>query len=57
MSAAYSFAFSPFFSAASVVSPYGAGHFRLAVSDTRVAMECYPGDATAPARTFILKET
>ena len=35
----------------------GAGHFRLAVSDTRVAMECYPGDATAPARTFILKET
>lgn len=34
----------------------GAGHSRLLVDDRRVAIEYYPGDATAPARTFTLKE-
>lgn len=32
----------------------GAGHFRLNVSDAKVDMEFYPGDALVPARTFPL---
>ena len=32
----------------------GAGHFRLEVSDERVLMLFYPGDATEPGRTFDL---
>ena len=32
----------------------GAGHFRLEVSDDRVLMHFYPGDATEPGRTFDL---
>lgn len=33
----------------------GAGHFRLNVSDERVTMDYFPGDAVVPARTFVLK--
>ena len=33
----------------------GAGHFRLSVSDLRVTMDFFPGDAVVPARTFLLK--
>ena len=32
-----------------------AGHYRLEVSDSRVAVQFFGGDATAPARTFVLR--
>jgi len=34
----------------------GAGHFRLNVTPTKVTMDFFPGDATVPARTFVLKD-
>ena len=33
-----------------------AGHYRLNVSDKKVTMDFYPGDATTPARTFTMWE-
>lgn len=36
---------------------WGAGHFRLNVGESRVTMDYFPGDATTPARTFVMKET
>jgi hypothetical protein len=32
-----------------------AGHYRLEVSDSRVAVQFFGGDATSPSRTFILR--
>ena len=32
-----------------------AGHYRLEVSDSRVAVQFFGGDATVPARTFVLR--
>ena len=34
-----------------------AGHYRLEVSDARVAVQFFSGDATSPARTFVLRQT
>ena len=33
-----------------------AGHYRLEVSDARVAVAFFPGDSASPARTFVLRE-
>ena len=33
-----------------------AGHYRLEVSDARVAVQFFSGDATSPARTFVLRQ-
>ncbi len=33
-----------------------AGHYRLEVSDARVAVQFFSGDATSPTRTFILRD-
>ena len=34
-----------------------AGHYRLEVSDARVAVQFFSGDATSPTRTFVLRQT
>ena len=34
-----------------------AGHYRLEVSDARVAVQFFGGDATSPTRTFVLRQT
>ena len=34
-----------------------AGHYRLEVSDARVAVQFFSGDSTSPARTFVLRES
>lgn len=34
-----------------------AGHYRLEVSDSRVAVQFFGGDATSPDRTFVLRQT
>lgn len=34
-----------------------AGHYRLEVSDARVAVQFFSGDATSPTRTFTLRQT
>ena len=36
---------------------HAAGHYRLEVSDARVAVHFFSGDATSPTRTFILRQT
>ena len=33
-----------------------AGHYRLEVSDARVAVQFFSGDATSPTRTFTLRQ-
>jgi hypothetical protein len=33
-----------------------AGHYRLEVSDARVAVQFFSGDATSPTRTFVLRQ-